>query len=104
MGTFIRAASRSSLPEERGICVEIRGRRIALFNLGGEIYAIDDACSHAGGALSEGMVDGEEVECPLHSARFNLKTGEVLSPPAFQGVTPYRVRVRGDDVEVEIEE
>jgi nitrite reductase/ring-hydroxylating ferredoxin subunit len=102
MASFVRVANRSEIPTGAGKCVEVNGRRIALFNLGGEIYAIDDECTHSGGPLSEGFVDGEEIECPWHSARFSIRTGEVLSPPAFDGVTSYRVRIAGDEVEVEI--
>ena len=102
MGTFVRVATRSEVPEGGGTCVEVEGKRSALFNLSGEIYAIDDECTHIGGPLSDGFVDGEEVECPWHSARFNIKTGEVLGPPAFEGIASYRVRLSGDDVEVEI--
>jgi 3-phenylpropionate/trans-cinnamate dioxygenase ferredoxin subunit len=76
--------------------------RIALFNLGGTFYAIDDTCPHRGGPLSQGFIQGDVVVCPWHGARFRLGTGEVLSPPAQQGVACYPVRVHGQDIEIEI--
>ena len=68
----------------------------------GELYAIDDTCTHRGGPLSEGEVSGEEVTCPWHGAVYNIKTGAVLGPPAPRGVASYPVRVQGADVEVEV--
>lgn len=102
MPEFIRVAKKSAITEGTPIAVDVAGRAIALFNLGGEIYALDDECSHAQGPLSEGMIEGEEVECPWHAARFHIKTGAALAPPADCGVTSYPVRVVGDDVEVEV--
>ena len=74
---------------------------IALFNVDGTYYAIDDECPHSGGPLSEGDVDGCEVECPWHGASFNLKDGSVQCPPADDGVKAYRVEVDGDDIRIE---
>ena len=82
--------------------VEAAGKKIALFNLEGTFYAIDDTCTHRGGPLSEGEVSGEEVTCPWHGAIYNIKTGAVLGPPAPRGVARYAVRVQGADVEVEV--
>ena len=79
------------------------GQSIAIFDLGGNYYAIENTCPHRGGPLAEGEMNGEEVICPWHGARFNIKTGAVLAPPAPQGVKSFPVRVTGEDVEVEIE-
>ena len=84
--------------------MEAGGRRIAIFEAGGTLFAIDDECPHSGAPLSEGTVSGEEVECSWHGSRFRLRTGEVLEPPADESVATYPVRVSGDDVEVEIRE
>ena len=102
MGKFVRAAKKSEIADQSAISVEIEDRQIALFNLGGEIYAIDDSCPHNGGPLCEGSIEGEEVECPWHGSRFNIKTGAVTAPPAAGGVARYNVRVTGEDVEVEL--
>ena len=96
------AYRRSRAVRGGGLSVEVAGKKIALFNLEGSFYAIDDTCTHRGGPLSEGEVAGEEVTCPWHGAVYNIKTGAVLSPPAPRGVARYAVRVRGADVEVEV--
>lgn len=101
MPQWTRVAQKSAVRVGTPLAVDVAGRVVALFNLDGEIYALDDECPHAQGPLSEGMVLGDEVECPWHAARFKIKTGEVLEPPAECGVASYRVRVVGDDVEVE---
>lgn len=102
MANFIKVALASAMPDQSAICVEVNGQRIALFNLDGEFYAIQDACTHEGGPLSEGVIDGEEVECPWHGAVFNIRTGAVRLDPADEAVRTYNVRVSGDAVEVEI--
>lgn len=102
MGRFVKAARRSELPENDGTYVEVEGNRIALFNLHGEIYAVDNDCTHMGGPLSLGRVEKEQVECPWHGSRFDIKTGRVRMFPAKEDVVTYQVRVTGDDVEVEV--
>ena len=88
---------------EAGKLVEAGGQSIAIFTLGGTYYAIENTCPHRGGPLAEGMMAGEEVICPWHGSRFNIKTGAVVTPPAQRGVKSFPVRVTGDDVEIEIE-
>ena len=68
----------------------------------GRYYAIDDTCTHRGGPLSEGEVDGTTVTCPWHGARFDVRNGTVLNPPAAKGVCSYSVRVDGNDIKVEV--
>ena len=102
MSKFVKVAAKSEIAYQSAKCVEVEVKRIALFNLAGEFYAIDDSCTHRGGQLSEGSIDGEAVICPLHGARFNIKSADVISPPAPTGVTKYTVRVTGDAVEIEV--
>jgi NAD(P)H-dependent nitrite reductase small subunit len=102
MPRFIKVASIKALNTQSPQCVEIEGKRIALFNLSGRIYAIDDVCTHEGGPLSEGLVEGDEVQCPWHGARFKITSGELCRPPAFENVSKYNVRVRGGEIEVEV--
>lgn len=102
MSDFIRVASVSEVPVGGSKCVTIRRKRVALFNLDGQIYAIDDVCSHAEAYLSEGRVDGDQVICPLHGARFRIKTGEALTLPAVTPVDTYEVKVEGDEVYVKL--
>ena len=94
-----RAASRDAIAEGTGIAVSVGGREIAVFNLGGEFYAIDNTCPHRGGGLGEGAVEGENVICPLHGWEFNIKTGKL---PMGEGVGAHRVVVEGEDVLVEL--
>ena len=82
--------------------LKVDGKKIALFNVDGALYAIDDSCTHRGGPLSEGELSGKEVTCPWHGAMFDVTTGQVLRPPAPQGVSGYNIRVEGGDIEVEI--
>lgn len=84
-----------------GRCVaNVDGVAVAVFNLGGDYCAIEDTCTHDGGALASGELQGEEIICPRHGARFNLRTGAVTAPPAYGAVTTFPVRVRAGWVEV----
>jgi len=102
MSKFVEAARKNEIPDQSAKCVEVEDKTIAIFNLGGEFYAIDNTCTHRGGPLDEGDIIGEEVECPWHCAKFNIKTGEVTSEPAEENVTKYNVRVQGEVIEIEI--
>jgi 3-phenylpropionate/trans-cinnamate dioxygenase ferredoxin subunit len=81
----------------------IENPAIAVFNVEGTLFAISDTCTHAEASLSEGRVDGETVECPLHGACFDLRTGEALTPPAVEPVQTFPVIVQEDEIYVEIE-
>lgn len=102
MGNLIEAAKVSELENGQGKLVEINDKEIALFNCEGEYYAIDNECSHVGGPLCEGEIDGTTIICPWHGAEFNLKSGEVIAPPAEEGVNTYRVHIEGDSIKIEI--
>jgi 3-phenylpropionate/trans-cinnamate dioxygenase ferredoxin subunit len=80
--------------------VEWEDTPIAVFNLGGRYCAIVDVCTHEAETLSDGIVAGEEIVCPRHGAHFSLVTGEALSPPAYEPVTTFPVRVEGGRVEI----
>ncbi len=102
MGQLIKVAEANDIPPRTAKEVEAEGRRIALFNSGDGYYAIDGVCTHRGGPLSEGEVNGTVVTCPLHGATFDITTGNVLGPPAPEGVVSYRVQVDGNDIKVEL--
>ena len=102
MAQFIKVAHTADLASGAAKCVEVAGKKLALFNLEGSFYALDDTCTHRGGPLCEGEVAGEEVTCPWHGAVYNVKTGAVLRPPAPRDVASYPVRVQGSYVEVEM--
>ncbi|MCY3898058.1 MAG: non-heme iron oxygenase ferredoxin subunit [Caldilineaceae bacterium] len=102
MEDFERVAATEDLPPGESLLVELDGIRIAVFNLDGEFYAIEDVCTHDGGPLVEGeILDGGQVECPRHGARFDIRTGEALSMPAFEPTPSYEVQVEGGDIYVE---
>ena len=73
---------------------EVDGRFVAVYNVGGELYAIEDVCTHDGNPLADGAVEVHEVICPRHGARFCLRTGEALSPPAYEPVATFPVAIR----------
>ncbi len=77
--------------------------RIAVFNLDGDLYAIEDVCTHDGGELASGACEGDVIICPRHGARFCIRDGRVLSPPAYEDVETFPVRVEGGVVQVGIE-
>lgn len=102
MGQLIKVAETKEVPPGTAKAVEAGGRKIALFNSGGAYYAIDDTCTHRGGPLSEGEVEGTVVTCPWHGATYDITTGNVLGPPASEGVAHYNVQIDGNDIKVEL--
>ena len=102
MTEFVRAAGSNEIPVGGARLVEFDGVRIAIFNLDGEFYAIEDMCTHDGGPLVEGEIVNEcQVQCPRHGARFDIRTGAAVSFPAFSPTNSYEVRIEGDDLLVE---
>lgn len=95
-----RVASTSELEEEEPEHARIGDYLIGIYKLGDRVYAIDDICTHEHATLSEGFVEGEEIECPLHSARFHIPTGKVMALPAEEDLRTYPVKVEGNDVYV----
>lgn len=100
MTEFRRVASLSEIPPGERFTFVVKRRAIVLFNVDGLIYALEDQCSHEEVPLSDGYLDGCEIECAQHGARFDLRTGAVTAPPAVSPVRVYAVRITGDDVEV----
>ena len=80
--------------------VDIDGAQVAVFNLNGQFYAVEDVCTHDGGTLTGGAVDGEQIVCPRHGARFSIKTGAVLAPPAYEPIHSFPVRIEAGRVQV----
>jgi 3-phenylpropionate/trans-cinnamate dioxygenase ferredoxin subunit len=104
MSGFVKVAIIHDIPENGLYVAEYAGQRITLYNLGGQIYATTDICSHAYAELSEGFLDTDDctIECPLHGSRFDIRTGAVLSLPAYAPIATYPVRIEGEEVLVEI--
>ena len=80
--------------------VDADGAQIVVFNLGGEYYAIEDVCTHDGGQLTGGTIEGEEIVCPRHGARFCIRTGAALTAPAYEPVATFPVRVENGVIQV----
>jgi 3-phenylpropionate/trans-cinnamate dioxygenase ferredoxin subunit len=100
--TFIPAAALSDVPDGGAIAVEVDGVEIALVRDGDVVYAVADECSHAAIPLSEGEVDGNEIECWLHGSRFDLRTGKPVNLPATEPVQTYPTTIEGEQVLVDL--
>jgi nitrite reductase/ring-hydroxylating ferredoxin subunit len=83
--------------------VEAEGLTVAVFNLEGQFYVTDDACTHGPGSLSEGYIDGDVVECNFHNGQFDIRTGEVVSPPCMIPVKTYPATVEGGTVFIDVD-
>ena len=95
---FVKVAEVSEISPGEMKVVEVGEAQILLVNVEGNIHACDDICSHAYASLSEGDLNGDEIECPLHGSAFNVITGEALTPPAEDSIRVFEVRIDGQDV------
>ncbi len=100
----MRVARLSELPEEGAVRVQVGSTPVCLARSGGEVFAVNDVCSHADVSLSEGDVEDGTVECWLHGSRFDLRTGRPTGLPATKPVAVYAVTIEGDDVLVDVED
>ena len=100
--SFERACALADVPDEGVIAAEVGGVEVAIVKSCGQVFAVRDECSHAQIQLSEGDVEGCEIECWLHGSRFDLRTGVPTSLPAYDPVPVYPVRLDGDDVLVDV--
>ena len=99
MADFVTVANAKDIGPGEGRVVEVNGDEVALFNLNGTIYAIDNMCVHQGGPLGEGMLEGESVICPWHSWKYNVKTGVCSTNPSMK-VKTYSVKIEDGQVKV----
>src|SRR4029077_2261034 len=100
---WVRDAARRDLAAGRGTGVEVAGRSIALYDADGNLFATDNICTHAYACLSDGWLDGEVIECPLHAARFDTRSGKVLDPPAIEDLKTYPVRIVDGEIQVRLD-
>ncbi|MFI5274324.1 MAG: Rieske (2Fe-2S) protein [Ktedonobacterales bacterium] len=100
MGPFVKVARVEEIPLGGLLRVEVEGALVCLANVAGAIYAVNDECPHIGGALSDGELDGCVLTCPVHLARFDVRTGKVLRGPAREDVPAYTIRVEDGEVSV----
>src|SRR5690606_20267942 len=99
---WIVVAKAEDIAVGTAVVAEAGGKRLALCNTGEGIYAIDDVRTHDGGPLDQGQLEGKEIECPRHGARFDVTTGRALCLPAVRPVRTYPVRIEGGEVEIDL--
>jgi 3-phenylpropionate/trans-cinnamate dioxygenase ferredoxin subunit len=99
---WVAAGEPEAIAEGEVAVVDVDGRKIALCHTLGAFYAVDDVCSHDGGPLGQGHVDGKRIECPRHGAMFDVTTGKPLTLPAVRPIKSYETRVVDGQVEVNI--
>jgi len=97
---YLEVADASDLGNGERLYIEIDQEPIVIFNIAGQLFAIADVCSHDDGPVGDGRLDGNEITCPRHGARFDIRTGKVLSMPAIVDIPAYPVRVKGGKIEV----
>ncbi len=101
MADFVKVASTSDIPAGEGRCFEVKDQQVAIFNVDGTFYALENVCPHQGGPLGEGELDGKTVTCPWHAGDFDVTTGENSEDPDEKQET-FEVKVDGDDVLVAV--
>ncbi len=104
MSGLVKVAKTGEVPEGQAKVFDAGDERVTLCKVGGQVFAIADVCTHDGGPLGEGDLDGYEIICPRHGARFDIRTGAVLAFPAVTPVDSYAVKIEGDDVLVQLED
>ena len=100
MCSWIDVVTEDELPQGEVQVVELEGIEGAVFNIAGQYYAIEDVCTHDGSEISTGCLYDHVIECPRHGARFDVRTGEVLEPPAYEPVQTFKVRVENRMIQV----
>lgn len=98
--SFVTVAKVGDLNPGEMMYVEVDDVPICLINLDGEYHAINDVCTHQEASLSDGTIEGDEIECPLHGGAFDIRTGDPVAFPVVTPIEKYRVRVDGDEVQV----
>jgi nitrite reductase/ring-hydroxylating ferredoxin subunit len=101
--TRVELCKTDQVAEGTAIRVETAGLTLAVFHIEGSFYVTDDACTHGPGSLSEGYIDGDVIECNFHNGQFDIKTGEVVSPPCMIPVKTYPTKVEGGTVVIEVD-
>jgi 3-phenylpropionate/trans-cinnamate dioxygenase ferredoxin subunit len=100
MSDWVDVVDANFLEEGKNIVVDVDGTDIAVFKIEGAFYAIEDVCSHDGAEIASGTLEGDEIICPRHGARFCVKTGEVKAPPAYENIACFPLRIENGKVQV----
>ena len=95
---FVKVAESNEIPPSSMKAVDVNGEKVCIINLDGNYYAIGNVCTHMGGPLNKGTLEGFEVECPWHGSKFDVRTGEPTKPPARQPVSSYEVKLQNNDI------
>jgi nitrite reductase/ring-hydroxylating ferredoxin subunit len=95
---FVKAADVKDIQTSQMKEVEVNGEKICLANVEGKYYAIGNVCTHLGGPLAQGKLEGYEVQCPWHGSRFDIRTGKVARPPAMRSEPTYEIKVEDDNI------
>jgi nitrite reductase/ring-hydroxylating ferredoxin subunit len=98
MGDYVKVAEGKEIQPLTMKAVEVNGEKICLANIEGKYYAIGNVCTHLGGPLAQGKLEGYEVQCPWHGSRFDIRTGNVVRPPALRSEPAYEIKVEDDNV------
>lgn len=101
MSRYVKVARADEIAPGQKKIVEVDGIEVVIVNLDGAFYAIEDMCTHDGGPLGEGKLEGCQLICPRHGARFDVRTGAALTLPAFEAAPTYEVKVQDGNVLVE---
>ena len=97
-GRWIKIARTDAIEEDDMIAVEVEGKPIAVYHVGGAFHATANVCTHAYALLTDGFLDECTVECPIHAGRFDIRTGKALGPPVKVDLKVYPLKVEGDDI------
>lgn len=95
---FHAVAKTDEVDDDEAIAVSVGRIDIGIYKIGGEFYALNDICTHAYACLSDGYVENSQIECPLHGACFDIKTGKALTAPATVDLDSYPIKVEGDQI------
>src|SRR5690606_27854992 len=99
---FVRVADIQDIPSSKMKEVQVEGESICIINVNGKYYAIGSICTHEGGPLADGTLDEYEIECPWHNSKFDVRTGEVTSPPASEPEPVYEVKTEGSNILIKV--
>jgi len=100
MSDWLTVCAMQALADKGRLVVDVDGTDVAVFNIAGQFYAIEDVCTHDGAEIASGELDGDEIICPRHGARFCVRTGAVKAPPAYEDIACFPVRVEDGMVQV----
>lgn len=103
MANWINVAPLSEFPMGSRRTIDVDGKAIIIFNHEGNFFAIEDRCSHDDSPLHEGEIEGDEIICPWHGARFCIKTGKVTEPPAYEDIESYETRINDNMLQIRLD-